>query len=120
VSGRCTTLQVPKDVVPGVTDLAGEQPNRIDFGVVVSDETKGSRQQQGAVGAFQVRPVALSFSAKYPASGLQAVANLAACETAGGVVTTFGRACNRDTERIVDIPALAGGPAAAVVSQRVV
>src|SRR5882757_9389097 len=49
-------LHIPKDVVPGIADLAGEQAERIDPGIV-----SPSGNENANVRSLQISPVALRF-----------------------------------------------------------
>ena len=67
-----TALDVEQDVVGGVTDLTGEQAERIDARLVAEP-----RSDEAHVAALEVGPVALSFKAEHPGTGLPAIADLA-------------------------------------------
>ena len=66
-------LDVEQRVVPGVADLAGEQAESIDAGVIGE-----ARERAGCSGStVEVGPVALRFEAEHPGSRLPAIADLA-------------------------------------------
>src|SRR5438132_44030 len=77
-------LHIPKDVVPGIPDLAGEKAERFNPGIVSpgGNETANVR-------SVQISPVALRFETEHPTGGLPAVTNLTANHSAGRIVTTF-------------------------------
>src|SRR4029434_2740094 len=95
---------VEQHVVEGVADLAGEQAERADLGLV-----GGCRHEQADVAAPQVRPVALAFDAEHPCARLPAITDLAAGNTAGRVVATF--VCEEDASGSDVVPALAAATA---------
>src|SRR3569832_170294 len=72
-----TALGVQQHVVPGVTELTGEQAERIGLAVV------GEAGEGAHVAARQIRPVALSFDAEHHRAGLPAEADLATDGAAG-------------------------------------
>ena len=84
-----TALDVEQDVVDGVTDLAGEQAERVDVRAVAEADRQG--EQQAYVAALEVSPVALSFETEHercqPASGSrpdhQPCRQSASCEPSG-------------------------------------
>src|SRR3981189_3047571 len=49
-------LHIPKDVVPGIADLAGEQAERFDLGMVSPEGN-----EKANIGSLQISPVALRF-----------------------------------------------------------
>src|SRR6267142_5967235 len=77
-------LHIPKDVVPGISDLAGEQAERFNLGIVspVGNETANIR-------SLQISPVALRFETEHPTGALPTVSNLTANHSARRIVTTF-------------------------------
>src|SRR5438034_8918351 len=77
-------LDIPKHVVPGIADLAGEQAERVDLGVVNPGGNEGAN-----IGSLQIGPVALRFQTEHPGRGLPTVSNLTANHPAGRIVTTF-------------------------------
>src|SRR5581483_8789983 len=114
---RSTALDVPEHVVPGVNDLAGEEADRIDLGVVcVADAECGdaSWHQEAGVRTLQVRPIALRFEAEHPVRHLPAVADLTTDHAAGRVMTAFADSREVHTGDTVEFPALVGRTAAAV------
>ena len=53
-------LQICEHVVPGIADLAGEETDGIDFGLVDEGHTAEGANRAG-VGSLQISPVALGF-----------------------------------------------------------
>src|SRR5262249_53278654 len=111
-------LHVPEHVVPGVTDLTGEQADRIDLALVAvadAERSKASRHQEAGVAAAQVGPVTLGFDAEHPVGSLPAIADLTTDHAAGRVMATLG---DGETEehvaKTLEVPALAGRGATAV------
>src|ERR1700688_758466 len=103
-------LHVPKHIVPGVADLAREQAETVDAGLV-GDAGK----KQAEILAFQTGPIALRFDAEHHGSALPAVTDLTAGHAAGVVIAAFG--CARDgraTEHAGVGPAFVAPAAAAV------
>ena len=76
-------LDVEQHVVPGVTDLTGDQTERIDLGAV---REAGDRADMAA---GEVGPVALAFHAEHELAGLPAIADLATDRAAGRIVRTI-------------------------------
>src|SRR5262249_33996458 len=72
-------LHITEPVVPGPADLAGQQAERIDPGLIgeTSNCERGASQQVD-VAALEVGPVALAFEAEPPVLHLPAIADLAA------------------------------------------
>src|SRR6202022_3848922 len=101
-------LHIPKDVVPSIADLAGEQAERFDLGIV-----SPSGNENANIRSLQISPVALRFQAEHPAGHLPTVSNLTANHSAGRIVTTFTEGGDRYTE-VRDIPAFVAPAAAAV------
>src|SRR5258707_6135377 len=102
-------LHIPKDVVPSIADLAGEQAERFDLGIV---SPRGN--EKANTRSLQISPVALRFQTEHPTGALPTVSNLTANHSAGRIVTTFTEGGDRSTEAR-DIPAFVA-PAAAAVS----
>src|SRR5262245_34479813 len=95
-------LHIPKDVVPGIPDLAGEQAERINPGIVspVGNENADVR-------SVQISPVALRFETEHPTGALPTVTNLTANHAAGRIVTTFTEGGHDScTREVRNIPAL--------------
>src|SRR6185437_7769008 len=80
-------LHIPKDVVPGIADLAGKQSDCIQLGVVSGART----EDEARVGPRQVSPVALRFEAEHPVSGLPAIADLTTDQSASCVVAALAQ-----------------------------
>src|SRR5258708_9972241 len=108
VGDRTAALHVPEDVVPGIADLAGEEADGVDFGLV--DGAVGNTRRQARIRPFQVSPIPLGFDAEHPVGGLPAIAKLTANQAAPRVVPTFR--C-RD-----NCPACLVGDGQAVVARR--
>src|SRR5258707_2748566 len=74
-------LHIPKDVVPGISDLAGEQAERFNLGIVspVGNETANIR-------SLQISPVALRFETEHPTRALPTVTKLTPSHSAGPLV----------------------------------
>src|ERR1700754_500744 len=81
-----TALDVEQRVVEGVTDLAGEQTERVDLRGVHETGAK----QRADVAALEVSPVALRFKTEHEGAGLPAIADLTTDGAAGRIVGTFG------------------------------
>src|ERR1700733_10035101 len=77
VRDGCAALHVPEHVVPGVADLAGEEADGVDLGLV-QDRGSCEGSERADVRSFQVRPVALRFEAEHPVGHLPAIAALTA------------------------------------------
>src|SRR5262245_46565987 len=71
-------LHIPKNVVPGIADLAGEQAERFDLGIV-----SPSGNESADIRSLQISPVALRFQTEHPTGDLPTVANLTANHSAG-------------------------------------
>src|SRR6201999_1403030 len=71
VDNRGTALHTGQDVVPGIADLAGKEPERVQLRAV------GQAGDRADVRATEVSPVALCFDPEHPGAGLPAVAELA-------------------------------------------
>src|SRR5712675_1473718 len=78
-------LEVEQRVVGGVTNLTGEQAERIDARLVLE-----CREGEADIAALEVRPVALCFQTEHPGAGLPADTELTARRAAGRVMATFG------------------------------
>src|SRR6267142_5828434 len=102
-------LHIPKNVVPGIADLACEQAQRIDFGSVNKRSKNAAR-----IRSTQISPVALGFDTEHPSAALPTVTNLSADDPAGCVVTAFRGGRNRSPEGACRSPAVAARPPAAV------
>ena len=87
-------LHVEQGVVPGVTDLAGEQTEGVDLRTV----GQGAPKTRLVFDAAQIGPVALRFEAEHPGAGLPAVADLTTGNAAGRIMATFGHR-RRDERR---------------------
>src|ERR1700723_3788402 len=106
--GGATPLYVKQGVVPGITDLTRDQPKCIDPRTV-----KVRRKEVADTAAAEIGPVALAFDAPHPIGRLPAIADLTTGGAAGCVMATFRP--RQIANRIVqEVPALAGGAAAAV------
>src|SRR5882672_6708411 len=95
-------LHIPKDVVPGISDLAGEQAERFNLGIVspVGNENANIR-------SLQISPVALRFETEHPTGALPTVSNLTANHSARRIVTTFTEDGHDScTGEVRNIPAL--------------
>src|SRR3977135_547140 len=101
-------LHIPKDVVPSIADLAGEQAERFDLGIV-----SPSGNENANIRSLQISPVALRFQTEHPTGALPTVSNLTANHSAGRIVTTFTEGRDRSTE-VRDIPAFVAPAPAAV------
>src|ERR1700738_3014341 len=101
-------LHIPKDVVPSIADLAGEQAERFDLGIV-----SPSGNENANIRSLQISPVALRFQTEHPAGALPTVSNLTANHSAARSATTFTEGGDRYTE-VRDIPAFVGPCAAAI------
>src|SRR5580704_1792272 len=91
IRDRSAALHVPENVVPGIADLAGEQADGVDLGLI----GVGNDRRQTAIGSLQTGPIALSFDAEHPAGGLPTITDLTAGQTAGRVVAALGIRENR-------------------------
>src|ERR1700681_255395 len=111
---RHAALQVKQRVAPGITDLSGEQPKRVDPRAIGYIAWSEQEKCVAHLGAAQAHPIALSLKPEYPRVALGAVAELAAGNAAGGIVATF-RADQRAGRRYI-IPAVAARAPAAVAS----
>src|SRR3954468_16325031 len=87
VGNRSAALHVPEHVIPGVANLACEQADSIGLALI----GRASNEQAG-VAALEVGPVALRLDAEHPGAGLPSIADLAARQGAGRVMTTLSRA----------------------------
>src|SRR5258708_34009911 len=95
-------LHIPKDVVPGIPDLAGEQAERFDLGIVGP-----SGNENADIRSLQISPVALRLQSEHPTGALPTVANLTANHSAGRIVTTFTEGGHDSCSgELRDIPAL--------------
>src|SRR5580692_8279846 len=101
-------LHIPKDVVPSIADLAGEQAQRFDLGIVSPIGNK-----KADIRSLQISPVALPFQTEHPTGALPTVSNLTASHCAVRIVTTFTEGDDRSKEAC-DTPAFAAQGAAAV------
>src|ERR1700738_4856568 len=108
-SHRGAALYVKQSVVPGVADLAGEQSESVDFGLV-REESHGG--QEAAVDALEVSPVALRFEADHEGAGLPAIADLTTGGATGRIMATFS--ADECAGRGYAVPAIARQPPAAV------
>src|SRR5258707_8847844 len=106
-NGRAA-LHIPKDVVPSIADLAGEQAERFNLGIV-----SPSGNEKANIRSLQISPVALRFQTEHPTGALPTVSNLTANHSAVRIVTTFTEGGDRSTEAR-DIPALVARSPAAV------
>src|SRR5665647_1352086 len=101
-------LQIPEHVVPGIADLAGEEADGIDLGLVQERHT-AERANRAGVRSLQIGPVALSLHAEHPVGCLPTIADLTAGQTTRRIVATqAGRNGNAAS------PALVAGTAAAI------
>src|SRR5258708_18816910 len=103
-------LHIPKDVVPSIADLAGEQAERFDLGIV---SPRGN--EKANIRSLQISPVALRFQTEHPTGALPTASNLTANHSAARIVTTFTEWRHRSTEAR-DIPAFVASAAAAVIA----
>src|SRR3954447_17296233 len=95
-------LHIPKDVVPGIPDLAGEQAERFNLGIV-----SPSGNETANIRSLQISPVALRFEAEHPTGALPTITNLTANHSAGRIVTTFTEGgYDSCTGEVRNIPAL--------------
>src|SRR5207247_9795496 len=95
-------LHIPKHVVPGIPDLAGEKAECVDLGIV-----SPGRNETADVTSPQVSPVALRFETEHPTGALPTVSNLTANHSAGRIVTTFTEGGHDScTGEVRNIPAL--------------
>src|ERR1700743_199989 len=72
---RRAVLHIEQEIAPGVADLSGEQPDRVDFGLV---GRTGKTGELGRIRTLQIGPVALRFEAEHPGRALPPIASLAA------------------------------------------
>src|ERR1700676_2619939 len=100
-------LHIPKDIVPSIADLAGEQAERVDLGIVSPSGNKNAN-----IRSPQISPVALRFQTEHPTGALPTGSNLTANHSAGRIVTTFSDGGESTEAR--DIPAFVAPGAAAV------
>src|SRR4051812_385585 len=97
-------LHVEQRVVPGITDLAGEQTEGLDLRTV----GEGSAEEQAGIRSAQISPIALRFQAEYPGAGLPAVTDLTTGNATGRIMASLGRyGRNHAAAIVVDVPALA-------------
>jgi hypothetical protein len=99
---RRTALDVEQRRVPGVTDLAGEVTYAVSF--------RASREQwidDADARVAEIGPVALSFQAKHPLTGLPTVAELSADDASGPFAATVNEDCASHPNEIPTITALA-------------
>ena len=105
-------LHIPKDVVPGIPDLAGEQAERFNLGIVSPVGNEGAN-----IRSPQISPVALRFETEHPTGALPTVTNLTADHSAGRIVTTFTEDGHDScTRKVRNIPALVARSPTAVAS----
>src|SRR5205807_1222964 len=95
---------VEQHIIEGVTDLAGEQSERIDLGAVGD-----AAESRAHVGASQVSPIALGLKPEYPGAGLPAITELTTGDAAGRIMRALRR-----KRRANEIPLLAARSPAAV------
>src|SRR6266478_998572 len=79
-------LHIPKDIVPSIADLAGEQAERFDLGIV-----SPTGNEKANIRSLQISPVALRFQTEHPIAGLPAVSDLTTNRSAGCSLTPFAR-----------------------------
>src|SRR4051812_10957436 len=83
-------LHVEQHVVPGVTDLTGDEAEGVDAGTVaITRHQSGTREQGAHIVAPEVGPVALAFETEHPIGGLPAIADLATDGAPRRIVTAF-------------------------------
>src|SRR6476659_5311210 len=109
---RRTALYVEQRLIPSVADLAGEEANTIGFGASGDEARTGKRinEKQAGPRAAEIRPIALSFQAEHPLTGLPTVADLSADDTSGPRGAAVSEA--KDTKTIEIQAAVALTPAA--------
>src|SRR3984957_9487421 len=96
-------LRVDQSTVPSIADLAGEQAEAFNRGLVGL-----AGKLQAGIAALEIRPVALRFQTEHPGRRrLPAIADLSAARSAGRIVAAF-------VSEAVRIPVDAAGGAAAV------
>src|SRR5262249_2983928 len=110
VDDRGAALYVEQHVVPGIADLAGEQPKGVDPGAILGAANRIATNERG-VAAGKVGSVALGFEAEHPVGRLPAIADLATDSAAGRVMATFRNVAEGHGHQI---PAGVGRAAAAV------
>src|SRR4029077_1541529 len=81
---RSAALHVEERVVPGITDLTGEQAKRIDARLVGD-----TSDQRARIAALQIGPVALRFETEHEGAGLPAITDLTTGNAAGRIMATF-------------------------------
>ena len=87
VGERRPALHIREHIVPGVADLAGEETDRIDLGLVQERHAAEGADRAG-VGPVQIGPVALGLHAEHPVGRLPTIADLTADQAPRRVVTT--------------------------------
>src|SRR3984893_14557122 len=109
VGEGAAALHIPKHAVPGITDLASEQAQRIDRRSVGRPGNNLAR-----VRSTQIGPVALCFQTEHHGAAQPTVTDLAAGDRTTCVVTAFsdGR-INRNSEGARNIPAVVAPATAA-------
>src|SRR5579872_2886314 len=103
VSDCATALHVKQRAIPSVADLAREQAESIDPGLIGRVE-----DCQADVAAGEIGPVALRFQAEHPGGHLPAVAELATDRAAGEAMAAFIAGA------VVQTPVNGAGPPAAI------
>src|SRR5258708_3473252 len=111
VGDGTAALHIPEHVIPGIADLAGEQAQRIDGGSVA----QRGPIKQADIRSTQIGPIALCFQTEHHRAAHPTVADLAAGDRAGRVVTTLSDAkTKRNPEDGRFTPALVAPAAAGV------
>src|SRR4051794_12850977 len=91
-------FDIPKNVVPGIADVACNQPERINLAAVGGTDV-GSKH--AGVRALQVRPIALPFDAEDPTGGLPTISNLTADHPSARIVTAFTKCRSSQNAQVV-------------------
>ena len=87
---RGAALHVQEHGVEGITDLTGEQAERVDPGLVGQEgNAEQGRNGNARVAALETGPVALAFDAEHPGARLPAEADLTAGEATGCIMTAL-------------------------------
>src|SRR5271169_1759544 len=109
-NGRAA-LEIEQRCVPGVPNLAGEQPERVDAGAIDARVIVDAD-----IAALQVGPITLEFKSIYPGAGLPTETNLRTSHAARRAVASVRRA--KDTRRREQIEATVRRAPAAVGAYR--
>src|ERR1700682_2016087 len=113
--GYCAAaFHIQQRIAPGITDLSGEKPERVDPRAVGCIARNGKEKCIADLGASQAGPIALRLKPEHPRVALRAITKLPAGSAARRIVAAFrGNECVGGRYQV---PAVAARPPAAVGS----